>query len=416
MTEPVHLLRGKTAAVLGAGPEQLYAIGLAQELGVSVVAFDRNPQAPGFGRADRSFAHDPSDVRWVLSRCHELNVAFLLPTPMGALLEVAGRINDELGLPGIGERAARLCADKWMMREALAEAGLPQPRVQEVRDIGKIGATGDALGWPVIIKPREGSGSRGVVVLTNADAAVEHLSWHRRHAVRRAGESTTLVEEWIEGPEFGIDAAMVDGLFHLICVRRKEVTALPFRLAYGVSTPPRLEVSEIARLSTAAEQASRAIGLDNCLIHLDMILQEGTGSAYVIELGGRPSGFRISSHFVPAVTGLEPVREMILHYGRQPASFVTRHDRAGVMRMLRPPEGRMAAVRGLDEARRVSGVVGLECALAPGDVVLRADSGPGILGNGYVMTVADTLPDAVAACDAAVECLQFEVEAPLLTS
>ena len=324
------------AAVLGAGLEQMPAIRMAQECGVHVLALDRDPSAPGLAIADAARVVDPANAELALEACRDAGVNFLLPTPMGALLEVAGQINEKLGLPGIRCEAARLCADKLAMRRRLAEAGLRQPIFHELTDCSEIVHVAAAMGWPVVIKPRFGSGSHGVVVLDCPADVKAHIEWHRQHAGRGGAHASTLIEECIEGPEFGMDAVMTNGRFQMICLRRKEVTALPFRLALGVSTPPELAPWEITGLSLVADCACRALGLDDCLVHVDLILESGTGHGIVIELSGRPSGFRISSHFVPQVKGFEPVREMIRYYQGFPAEFSARIDRAGVMRIKAP--------------------------------------------------------------------------------
>lgn len=404
------------AAVMGAGPEQLHAIRTAQELGVRVLAFDRNPQAPGLALADEAWFIDPANRAAVEARCRAAGVSFLLPTPMGGLLEIAGRLNEAMGLPGLNSASAHLCSDKRAMRRVLKNAGLAQPEWREAANATEIQEHVASMKWPVVLKPRMGSGSHGVVVLHSAADLSSHLDWHRAHAARGGESAATLVESWIPGPEFGLDAAMVAGKFHAICLRRKEVTPLPFRLALGVRTPPGLTENETTDLLAAAESASRALGLDDCLLHVDLILEECTGHAVVIELSGRPSGFRISSHFVPYVTGCDPVREMVRHLLGEAADFSVRFSRAGIMRMLAVPEGRVVSVAGIDQARAVSGIVACECPLQRGEVVRRADSGSAVLGNGYLIAVQDTLEGADEAAQRAVDCLHVEVSSQILAS
>lgn len=413
-THPFATRRDPWAAVLGAGSEQLHAMRTARELGVRLVAFDRNPQAPGLALADAAIGIDPANSAAVVERCREYGVSFLLPTPMGSLLAVAGTVNAALRLPGISPGSAELCADKVKMRERLAGAGLVQPQMVELRNLDALEEVAARIGWPVIIKPRWGSGSHGVVVLRSPADISEHRDWHAMHAVRGARTAATLVEEWIEGPEFGIDAAVVDGRFHGLCVRRKEVTPLPFRLATGVRTPPMLSAAQHARLMDAAARACAALGLDDCLAHIDIVLGK-EDAPVIIELAGRPSGFRISSNFVPLVTGVDPAREMIRHCLGMAPDFAPTRELAGVMRMISCPPGRVVSVEGLERARGVPGIAVLECSLRPGDVARRADSGSSVLGNGHLIGTGATVEEALAACDRAESLLQIQVAELLST-
>ena len=84
----------------------------------------------------------------------------VLPVPLGKILKTVGAVNDALGLVGISSAAARCCTDKLLMHQVLTQAGLLTPRVQEATHENDIYAAATEIGFPLILKPRFGSGSR----------------------------------------------------------------------------------------------------------------------------------------------------------------------------------------------------------------------------------------------------------------
>ena len=154
-----------TAAVIGASSESIYVINKAKELGLKVIALDGNPEAPGLKAADASFVvdiRDPQKVFEILDRDGN-KPDVVLPVPIGRYLTTTGAVNDKYNLCGVSFDAANVCTDKYEFHKILAEEGLRNaelyliPAGEENTDIDEINTI-----YPVIVKPRFGSGSRGV--------------------------------------------------------------------------------------------------------------------------------------------------------------------------------------------------------------------------------------------------------------
>src|SRR5437763_11858268 len=106
--------------------------------------------------------------------------------PVGAAAAVA------LGLPGIGSEAARRATNKIAMREALAEAGVPQPRFE----VATAPSSGDVT-FPAVLKPVDSAGQRGVFLVRSEEELAARLPVTL--AESRAGEA--IVEQFLEGVE-----------------------------------------------------------------------------------------------------------------------------------------------------------------------------------------------------------------------
>ena len=154
------------AALIGAGEESLHTIQKAQELGVRVTALDGNPRAAGLAAADEGLTVDIADEKAVLEALRYRKPDFLITGPIGRYLTTAGAVNDALGLPGISRQAAVLCTDKYLFHRKLQEKGLRNCHCYLLAAGEPIPK--DAFGeldFPAILKPRYGSGSRGIFFL-----------------------------------------------------------------------------------------------------------------------------------------------------------------------------------------------------------------------------------------------------------
>ena len=155
------------AAVIGASSESIYTINKAKELGLEVLALDGNPDAPGLKAADSSFVvdiRDPEKVFEILDK-EENRPDIVLPVPIGRYLTTTGAVNDKYGLTGVTAYAAGICTDKYEFHKVLNEKGLRDaelyllPAGSDFMDASELNEV-----YPVVVKPRFGSGSRGVEI------------------------------------------------------------------------------------------------------------------------------------------------------------------------------------------------------------------------------------------------------------
>jgi biotin carboxylase len=115
-----------TVLFVGAGRHQRRAILRAKELGLRVVAVDRNPEAPGLGAADEGEAVDFTDVAAVTEVARRHGVDGVLTVSADRAVPVVAAVAEALGLPGIGTDTAYLMTHKIAMRRTLADAGVPR--------------------------------------------------------------------------------------------------------------------------------------------------------------------------------------------------------------------------------------------------------------------------------------------------
>jgi biotin carboxylase len=214
-------------------------------------------------------------------------------------------VADELGVPGSGIDGAEGCRDKVRNRRMLAGAGLAQPQFDFATDEEQAIAAAERIGYPVIVKPR-GLGASISVVLA-ADAHTVREGFRSAAAITRlatpAYESGALIEEYVTGPEFCIDAAVVDGEYLPLFTARKTLGLYPYFEEFGHIHNPEDEVLSDRRILDTLIRAHRAIGFQCGITCAEIKLTER--GPVIIEINGR-----IAGDMVPLMarfaTGIEP--------------------------------------------------------------------------------------------------------------
>ena len=240
----------RTVLFVGAGRHQRRAILRAKELGLRVVAVDRNPDAPGLAEADIAKVVDFSDVAAVLKATSRLKLDGVLTVSADRAVPVVAAVAEARGLPGIGVETAHLMTHKVAMRSRLADAGVPQPRFAAVRSLSERERAADEVGFPAVLKPADSGGQRGVFRVESVDDIERHL--HEALVASPSGEA--ILEEFVEGMEMNgivLDARRrvdpADALRPAAAARRR----LRRRL------DPRLSRHGLRRAARASRSASR---------------------------------------------------------------------------------------------------------------------------------------------------------------
>lgn len=375
---------------IGAGPEQVPGIEIALNLGLRVLAVDRNPNAPGLSLATHGCPIDPIDPDPIIEIAHRSEVKAVLPVPLGILLRTVGMVNDAARLPGISYKAACLCTDKFLMRETLVGAGLPQPKYSLATTKNDVTKKAAELKYPVIVKPRFGSGSRGVFVARNRTELEQNFDWHVSYAKDFPEEAETLVESVILGQEYGLDGVVIDSEFKLLAIRSKQITQPPYRVATRYVGPINLEPEIQDKIIYALQKASAAIQLSNCLIQADIFI-DALSEVWIVEIAGRPSGFGLSQKLLPETTGIQPSKELLKKHFNLPYDFSNKYQKVGMLCILDIAPGKVSAIKNTKSYSDIKGVLFYDFIPKIGDIVSITKTGDDILSRGIFIIVADNM-------------------------
>ena len=401
-----------TVLLVGAGRHQRRAILRAQELGHTVVAVDRNPDALGLAVADVAEAVDFTDVAAVVEVGRRHEVEGVLTVSADRAVPVVAAVAAELGLPGIGVETAHVMTHKIAMRRTLADAGVPQPRFAGARDLQSARAALAATGVPAVLKPADSGGQRGVFYVESQD----ELDAHLHVALAESPTDEAIVESFHDSLELnGIVIARGGEAFPLTLSDRLRPPGVGFGVGWIHVYPASIYGDVLAEAERIAVHAVHALGLRDG-IAFPQLLVDDDGSIRVVEVAARIPGGQMAD-LVRHAVGVDLVEVAVRQaLGQEvPDDLVLpRFKQALAIRFLTAqpgplPTGKVIAVGSLEPVRAATGVVQADTYLQVGETIrpVRLDGDR----RGYVIATADTSVEALERAENAARLLEVEVEA-----
>lgn len=348
----------------------------ARELELAVICSDRDSDCECAEIADVFVEADIFDVDGHIRAAHDLRtkgvtIVGVLAAGIDAPVTMA-RLAQELELPGVDPSIAELVNNKALFRRRLSELGYPVPRFAEVTEeqLSNAEAIASDVGYPLIVKNTDSSGSRGARILEEPDAVSLLDALNASIAVSRS--RTALIESLWYGPEQTVETLFdISGDFHRCFITdRLFDKGDGFALEVGLRHPSALSEAVQEEMYQISESVARALGIRIGAAKFDfMLTPEGPR---IIEMTVRLSGGFDSQYLVPGATGKNVIRAAILTaIGRQfqPDLLRDRLGKVGLSRSLWPLPGRIVGIEGLDVAQTIPGVERIVMRVEPGDYV-----------------------------------------------
>jgi len=394
----------KTILFVGAGPAQVTGIILAKEMGHRVIAVDGNAEALGLSLADIGIPLDIKDISSVLRVAIENGVDGVLSVASDICLVTVSVINKALGLPGITPEQILVTTNKGEMKKRLSEHAVPGPDFFIIDNADRICDAMEFIGLPAVVKPVDSAGSRGVSYIDSSDELEEKY----QEAVRFSMSRTAILERFVPGPEVSVEAFVWRGKVHILTLSDKDGTPPPHLLDVAVKFPTALPETTQKEVCDLALRAITALSLNNCPIHMEIILTED--GPRVVEVAARGPGFRVYTDILPHVTGVSGVRAQIqLLFGKAP-ELTPNNPLKGACIMFFGSEktGTVKDIWIQGNLRNDPGVFDLNIYVKPGQRVRKLSCGNDRIG--HVITLSDTREEAVSLSKALFRNIQIEVE------
>ncbi len=397
-----------TLFMLGAGVMQIPALAIARELGWRVCAADGNPKAPGAAYCDRFFAVDLKDREGLLAAASAVGADAVFTAGTDFSANVAW-LADRLGLPGHRPESALAASDKLLMRARFAEADLSSPPFFECRDLesGLRSEIRRGLGFPLVVKPADNMGARGCRLVRDEAELGRALSL----ALPLSRTGRAIVEEYIEGPEFSIDALVYDGKVEIRGFADRHIAFSPYFVELGHTLPTSIDERMKKDMLAVFEAGLRSLGLTHGAAKGDMKWSLATGRPMIGEIAARLSGGYMSGWTYPYASGIELTRDaLLLAAGLRPEG--PRLDRGwhSAERAFISIPGRVACIEGLRAARNAPYIKDLFLRTAEGEEVVFPSNNVEKCGN--LISQAPERDSAVFAAEEALRSILIRLEAP----
>ena len=297
----------KKVLIVGAGFLQDFVICKAQKMGYETYAVDADPNAVGFKHADHYGVVNIVDEKACLeyARVNHIDGVLTAATDYGVL--TAAYIAKEMGLPGLKYEVAQLIKNKYEVRKCLYENHVDDTeQAYEVHEDTDIEELAQKIIYPVMVKPCDGSGSRGA---SRVDK-VEDLEKACKYAMDGSITHRAEIETFIVGKEYGAETLVVNGEVHVLGIMQKWMTNPPYYAELGHSIPADLKPEVREKVKTCVTNAIKALGVNFGSVNMDMLITED-GKVYIVDIGARMGGNMIGSCIIPYGTGVDYMAAMI---------------------------------------------------------------------------------------------------------
>ena len=302
--------------ILGGGFQQLPAIRKAHELGLTVILADYLPDAPGRREADQSFLISTRDKDGILELARKEDVDGILAFASDPAEETAAYVAEKLNLPGGMYAAAGILGNKRKFREFLVIHGVPAPRyfpmdipMDFLRNDSKDNSV-SSLPYPIVVKPLDSSGSKGVTVLRSYDAGRLLRAYQTAVSCSLSGQA--MAEEYIAYGYrhlIGGDVIVRDGeavLYGLMdCIREEGKNLVPCGKIYPCGAGEEVKV----RIARIMQTVIHKLSITDAEMNVECIAGKD-GEVYPIEIALRCGGNGIPQLLSDA-TGIDWIREEV---------------------------------------------------------------------------------------------------------
>lgn len=382
------------------------------------------------------------EVQFGTDRCHKLAdpwgdnalaLNFVLPreaamqiaqemksNPPDAILALGDRptttaayASRSLGLAGNDPKAVERCRSKLSQREALRDAGVPVPHFFSFDVADPIQSVLPRTSFPCVVKPLSLAASQGVIRANNEAEFREAVSRIRAllaspeiQVTREEGLDRLLVESYIPGEEVAIEGLLENGRFRVFAIFDKpDLLEGPYFEETIYVTPSRLSENEQSELQHCAERAVRSLAFTHGPVHAEFRVNEN--GPWVLEVAPRPIGGLCSRalRFGPERISLE---ELLIRavLGLPGADAERESEASGVMMIPVPRSGVFERAEGVEDAKRIANVTGVEITARLKDYIAAWPEGSSYLG--FIFARAARPCDAEAALRQAHASLRFD--------
>ncbi len=393
--------------VLGAGVYQIPVIECIHRMGHRAIVASIPGNYPGFALADEVVYEDTRNKEALLEVAREREVKAVLTAGTDVAIPSMGYICEHLGLPGIDARTGVLSTTKIDMKQAFVDAGVSTAEFRIVSvdaNLDECQDVAERIGYPVIFKAVDSSGSRGCVCVEEAS----HIAAALTEVRDVTSNDHFIIEKYLVGIEFGMQLFMQHGELKLAMAHGDYVSPGATSVPMGHYVP--YGDDALAKAATTESlKAARAVGIGEGAVNVDAILCDN--QVYIIEIGAR-AGATLLPELVCVRYGFDYYQAIVDCALGNEVTVPAETNACSAAMVLCP--NRAGTIANVDQMPAVAGNVQIASLdVKAGSTVRAFHVGPDRIGQ--ILAVGDTLDEAEATLHAAQDQIRIVMDdgAPL---
>ncbi len=391
----------KKLLIIGAGFLQDFVIQKAVSMGYETLTVDADPEAIGFSHAHKHAVVNIVDEQACLdyARSEQIDGVITAATDFGVLS--AAYVAQEMGLPGLNYDVAKLIKNKYRVRKCLFENHVDDTeQAYEVDNTTDINSLAKQIAYPVMVKPCDGSGSRGASRVNSP----EELSAACAYAMSGSITHRAEIESFIFGQEYGAESIVVDGQVHVLSIMKKWMTDPPYYAELGHAIPCGLPPEIERKAKDCVRAAITALGINFGSVNMDMLITPD-GKVSIIDIGARMGGNMIGPCIIPYGTGIDYMGAMIQNAVDDPVDMSVKSHDAVATKLLAFNEG---IVKKIPDMKAIEDKYGVEIYHHMVDGMHVNEYHTNLDGCGYVIAKGEAVDDAVFRATMALDTVRRE--------
>lgn len=292
----------KKLAILGASYLQVPLILKAKSLGLETHCFSWEEGAVAKDVVDYFYPISVTEKELILQKCQEIGVNGILTIASDLPVPTIAYVAEKMSLNGNSQRSAFISTNKSAMRMAFATRNLPIPLFFSEKEISKK----EEIPFPLIVKPTDRSGSRGIKIVHSKDELNEAI----RNAKNISLTKEVIIESFIEGREISVETISYKGKHKIVAYTDKVTTGPPHFVELEHHQPANLSESLKKEVDKITLESLDALEITNGASHVELMITNDN-KVFIIEVGARMGGDFIGSHLVELSTGVDYLKAAI---------------------------------------------------------------------------------------------------------
>lgn len=292
----------KKLAIIGAGYLQKPLVLKAREMQIETHCFAWEDGAVCKDIADYFYPISIVEKEKILKKCLEIGIEGITSIASDAAVPTICYVADEMHLTGNPYHDVSITTNKYKMRQRLVEKGIPSPQFA----MAKANPSLSGFRFPLIVKPTDRSGSRGVTKVF----AIEEISSAVKRAMGESFDNEAIIEEFISGREISVESISWQGQHFVIAITDKVTTGDPYFVELQHHQPAELNVEMQDKVKAQTVKALDALEIKAGASHSEFKITQD-GDIYAIEIGARMGGDFIGSDLVRLSTGYDFLKAVI---------------------------------------------------------------------------------------------------------
>jgi len=312
------------------------------------------------------------------------------------------KITDKFNLPGIAYNDAICATNKYEMRKRFKKFNVSQPNFTFAKNLLQAKRNIKKIGFPLVIKPVDSMGARGVKKINNIVELEEYFDKSLSYSI----SNLVILEEYVPGNEFSVDALIYNGEIFIIGIGDRIIEQEPYFIETGHIMPSNKSKYILKKVKNEFKKAIKSLNIKTGFAKGDIKYYKN--KAFIGEVAARLSGGFMSGFTFPYATGINLMKNAIdIALGYSPSNLQQKTNLVSVERAIIAKPGKIKNITGIRKAKSISGVKNIFLKYKKGEIVQKPENN--VEKGGNIIVVGKDREKALKIADRVLKAIKIDI-------